>query len=89
MFNPQNPGTSRAFLFAILELGKERKWTPGAQWPARLAESANSQVSERPCLHKQGTWCPKKTPELDPWPPHTYARIFLDAWAHMERHTYT
>lgn len=55
MFNPQNPGTSRAFLFAILELGKERKWIPGAQWPARLAESANSQVSERPCLHKQGT----------------------------------
>lgn len=68
------------------------RWIPRTRWPVSLAKSIRFRCRRDPASKKQCEEWWRKTPDADPWPPHTHicAHTHMNtSYTHTHAHTYT
>lgn len=56
-------------------------------WPASLAKTSNSRLTERLCLKTQGGEPLRKTPAIDIWPPYMHRQVGMHTYTPACTHT--
>lgn len=75
-------------MYSNLSVGRQRQEDPGACWPASLAGSGSSWLSEKPCLQKQsGEW--QAHTQLLTFDLHRHVSVHMHLGSHAHAHTYT